>query len=105
MEHCAAIIKSLVGDKCIIDLGFIVPRGEPTPAENDVRLDEDELAETWGQLSLATAFARLRRGLHFLRGWPCSMIEVLSPDVSIKTKTLERFKEELRAYEALKCFD
>ena len=74
LKHCNAMIMSLISDRSMLKLEFVVPNGQHIPNPNDVMVDEDFFADLLGQFTLATAFARLRRGLHCMRGWPYRMV-------------------------------
>lgn len=79
---------------------FTIPHSPKISDENDLVLLDDEMADSLGQLSVALAFARLKRALCFLQGWPHGLIGLLVPER--RERTAKAFTDDLRIFRELK---
>ena len=78
---------------------------DPPPTYNEDLLEEQEYADFVGQLVFSLAFARLRRCLWLVVGWPCRMTRVLGDSVQLANRTVEEFGRDADIYRALKAMD
>ena len=91
---------------CFLVVAPQVPTStEPPPTYNEDLLEEQEYADFVGQLAFSLAFARLRRCLWLVAGWPCRMTRVLGDSVQLANRTVEEFGRDADIYRALKAMD
>lgn len=104
MEHISEIVAQLANPQVLEQLGFLRTSEKASSEDFLEHITDDEVADYLGQILLSLAFARLKRMLWLLCGWPWAMIGVLGGP-SQREKLMARFKEDVAVWEAFQAFD
>lgn len=103
LKHVREGLEFLSSERALSECGFVVPESPASSAIDNLESGvEDDFADLFGQFSLCLAFARVRRLLWLVAGWPSRMSRILSTKLDEVEGVVVVFRADWEIHEQLK---